>query len=191
MGNDSYLTKVLDLEWDMFTRVKSSQPVSCQSSPDKFRAIRGSVFEMWTEEMLSAYLEQLQTAKKQGRNLLTEKYARMDNLIPPLTENLLIENIIKMSDRWQKELQQRYPALFECCCRGTIPISDGINFSTYLRSELETYGDSVIELYYLNIKKAEEQSRNMSAEALLRLVQAGGYQNLEHAEECLRPEFAG
>lgn len=185
MGKDALLTKILDFEWGMFVRVKSTHPVSCQSSPDKFRAIRRSVFEMWTEEMLSAYLKQLQKAKKQGRNLLTEKYARMDNLIPPLTENPLIGAIIKINERWQHELHQRFPALFGSCCRGTNPTDDGSNFSIYLSSELETYGDPVIDLYYQNVKDADNQGRNMSAEALLRLVQTSGYRDLQHAESCL------
>lgn len=185
MGTDILLNEILDLEWDMFVRVKSAYPVSCQSSPDEFRAIRGRVFEMWSEKMLNAYLEQLQTAKELGRNLLTEKYARMDNLIPPLTENIHIDEIVKISEQWQRDLQQRYPVLFSFCCRGMNPTGDGSNFSVYLSSELETYGDLVIDLYYQNVKSADAQGRNMSAEALLRLVQTSGYRDLRHAESCL------
>ena len=191
MENDSLFIKILDLEWDMFVQVKSTHPVSCQSSPDKFRAIRKSVFEMWTVEMLSAYLKQLQKAEKQGRNLLTEKYARMDNLIPPLTDNPLIGAIIEINDRWQHELHQRFPALFDRCCRTTDPTGDGSNFSIYLSSELETYGDPVIDLYYENVKNAEDQGRNLSVEALLRLVQTSGYRDLEHAESCLNNATQG
>lgn len=191
MQKDALLENILDLEWDMFVRVKSAHPVSCQRSPDRFRTIRKSVFGMWTEDMLSAYLEQLRAAKAQGRNLLTEKYARMDELIPPLTENPLIGTIIKINEKWQRTLQQQYPALFERCCRGTDPTGDGHNFSVYLCSELETYGDRVIELYYLNVQSAEEQKRNLSEEALLRLVQASGYRDLEQAETALSEKCQG
>jgi len=42
---------------------------------------------MWSKEMLESYFDDLVIAQKKGRNLVTEKYARMDNLIPPNFEN--------------------------------------------------------------------------------------------------------
>jgi len=184
------LERVLDLEWDMFVRVKSAQSVVCQSAPDKFRAVRGSVFTMWTAEMLSAYLEQLECAKVRGRNLLTEKYARMDNLIPPLTDSPYIDEIVEINEFWQRELEEKYPALYKRCCRTMEETGDGKNFSIYLRSELETYGDSTLGLYYLNVKNAYDKNLNLSIEALEHLVQKSGYKNLEHAESCLSVDKA-
>jgi hypothetical protein len=178
------------MEWEMFVRVNSSQAKtsSCQNSPDNFKDIRGSVFEIWTEEMLTAYLEQLKNAKALGRNLLTEKYARMDNLIPPLTDSLFIEDIVAINCTWQNELHERYPSLYMRCSRGTDPTGDGSNFAIYLSSELETYGDRTLEIYYRNVKNAEEQGRNLSIEALQRLVEKSGYQDLDDAENCLLNE---
>lgn len=185
MEKETLLNSILDLEWDMFVRVRSLHPAACQSAPGNFRAIRGSVFEMWTEEMLAAYLQQLEEAKARGRNLLTEKYARMDNLIPPLIDNPLIADIVAIGERWQHELQQRYPALYRSCCRGTNPTGDGSNFSVYLRGELETYGDRTVDLYYQNVKTADDQKRNLTLEALQRLVQKSGYRDLDDAENYL------
>lgn len=191
MEKDALMERVLDLEWEMFVRVKSDHPASCQSAPDKFRAIRGSVFATWTADMLAAYLVQLLEAKVQGRNLLTEKYARMDNLIPPLTEDTLIDDIDDISVYWQFELQKMFPALCRCCCREVNDSADGSNFSVYFRGELETYGERTLELYYQNVLSAYEQNRNLTAEALLGLVQKSGYRDLEHAESCLSEEMAG
>jgi hypothetical protein len=185
MEKNELLEHVLDMEWEMFAAVKSAQPVSCQSSPDKFRAIRGSVFEMWSDEMLASYLIQLTVSKMQGRNLLTEKYARMDNLIPPLTESPFLDEIVEINELWQNELQKNFPALYKCCCRSTEQTGDGRNFSVYLRSELETYGDNTLELYYAKIKHAYDQKRNLSIEALQHLIEKSGYKDLEHAESCL------
>lgn len=170
----------------MFVQVKSSHPAACQSAPDNFRAIRGNEFDSWSEEMLESYLGQLLDAKAQGRNLLTEKYARMDNLIPPLTDNPLIDDIVAISERWQREMQQRYPALYRTCCRGTDPTGDGSNFSVYLRGELETYGDRTVDLYYRNVKTADDRNENLSILALQRLVQKGGYRDLDEAERYFR-----
>lgn len=188
MEKNELLEQILDLEWEMFVAVKSAQPASCQSSPDKFRAIRESVFEMWPEDMLTSYLMQLSVAKLLGRNLLTEKYARMDNLIPPLTDSPYIDEIVEINELWQSELQKNYPALYKRCCRTMEPTGDGRNFSVYLRSELETYGDHTLELYYTNVKTAYDQNRNLSIEALWHLVEKSGYKDLGHAERCLSEE---
>jgi hypothetical protein len=190
MEKDALLERVLDLELEMFVLIKSAHPAVCQSDPDKFKAVRGSVFTMWTAEMLAAYLEQIESAKVQGRNLLTEKYARMDDLIPPLTEDPLIDDIVDMNLYWQFELQKLYPALCKRCCRSVNGSADGSNFSVYFRSELETYGGRTLELYYQNVLGAYDQNRNLTAEALLALVQKSGYQDLEHAELCLSNEVA-
>jgi len=188
MGKNELLEHILDMEWEMFVAVKSAQPASCQSSPDKFRAIRASVFEMWSDDILASYLIQLSVAKMQGRNLLTEKYARMDNLIPPLTDSPYIDEIVEISELWHNELQKNYPALYRRCCRTMEQTGDGRNFSVYLRSELETYGDNTLELYYANVITAYDQQRNLSIEALQHLIEKSGYKDLEHAESCLSEE---
>ena len=65
---------------------------------------------------------------------------------------------------------------------------DGSNFSVYFRSELETYGERTLELYYRNVLRAYEQNRNLTAEALLELVQKYGYRDLEDSEASLSRE---
>jgi len=184
----SLLETILEMEWEMFVSVKSAYPAACQSSPDAFKVIRESVFEMWSEDMLSNYLLKLSSAKLEGRNLLAEKYARMDNLIPPLTDSPYIDKIVEINEFWQIELENKYPTLYKRCCRPMEPTGDGQNFSIYLRSELETYGDNTLELYYSNVKTAYDKNRNLSIEALQRLVQKSGYKDLEHAESCLSKE---
>ncbi len=180
---------VLDLEWEMFSAVNAgSQPASCQTSPEKFRAIRSSVFQMWSKEMLACYLIQLSAAQAEGRNLLAEKYARMDNLIPPLTDSPYLDGIVEISEIWQRELEAKFPALYGRCCRTMEPTGDGKNFSVYLRCELETYGDNTLVLYYENVKHAYEQNRNLSIEALKHLIEKSGYMSLEQAEGCIRQE---
>jgi len=183
--NSVIIDRILDVEWKMFQGVKSAEPAACQSSPGTFKEVRGSIFDGWSKEMLESYLGDLLLARDKGRNLLTEKYARMDNLIPPLKSNPLINEIVHIEDDWQKELKEKYPSLYARTCRGTDPAQDGSEFSIYLKSELETYGDKTIELYYSHIKKASENKKNLAAQALDRMVRNGGYRDIEHAEEYL------
>lgn len=185
MMKHALLEDILDMEWDMFVRVRSDQHAPCQTAPDNFRQIRGSLFEMWPDAMLASYLDDLTQAQACGRNLLTEKYARMDQLIAPLSANPVIDKILEIENKWQAELQELYPALYRRCCRKMDPAGNGSNFSVYLRCELETYGDLTLALYYQNVKNAEDGKRNLAQEALYSLVRKSNYRDLEHAESCM------
>ena len=178
----SLIEKILAAEWRMFRQVKSQTPAACQQNPDAFHRIRGGVFAWWSEAMLAAYLETLARAEASGRNLLTEKYARMDNLIPPLTTNPRIPRIVRIEWQWQQEIKEHYPALFHTVCRGTDPTGDGSSFSVYLACELETYGDVVIDLYAAWVAEADQRGENLSLTMLERLVTDGGFDGLDHAE---------
>ena len=182
---ESIINQILDMEWYMFQRVKSAEPAACQTQPDTFRDIRRSIYATWTEEMLKAYLEDLKLARKSGRNLLTEKYARMDGIIPTINLNPLIELIVTIEEKWQKELQGRYPAVYNQVCRNIGSTQDGSNFEVYLRSELETYGDRTIELYLEHVRHAWRKGENLAVKSLQQLVRKGGYRDLDHAENCL------
>ena len=179
------IEEILDIELYMFQRVRSSGTAPCQDEPDAFRKIRASIYEMWTGEMLESYLSDLKAAQKDGRNLLMEKYARMDNLMPLLNTNPLIDKIVEIETGWQEEIRDRYPTIYNRVCRSTAPAQDGSNFSIYLQCELETYGDNTLELYYKNLINALDKGENLSLKMLERLVRKGGYNDLDHAEKSL------
>lgn len=183
---DILVKQILDIEWDMFSRVQSATPAPCQSAPDKFKKIRGSIFEMWSKEMLESYFDDLVIAQKKGRNLVTEKYARMDNLIPPINTNPLIEKIVEIESKWQDEIMVKFPVTYDRLCRGSSQTQDGSNFAVYLRCEIETYSDKTIELYYHHVKMAFDNDENLTISALKRLVRKGGFDDLLHAEAYLK-----
>ena len=184
--HQNHIQQILNIEWDMFSRVQSATPAPCQSAPDSFKKIRGSIYEMWSEEMLESYLDDLETAQKKGRNLVTEKYARMDNLIPPLNTNPLINKIVEIETKWQEEIMEKFPATYDRLCRGKSQARDGSDFSIYLRCEMETYSDKTIELYYQHIKEALDNNENTAISSLQRLVKKGGFDDLLHAEDYLK-----
>lgn len=178
--------RIIDAEWRMFQKVKSAYPVSCQESPEVFRAVRSSIFELWPRQILTAYLEEIKEAESVGRNLLTEKYARMDNLIPTRNTNPLIEKIVEIEVGWQLELQKRYPGLYSRVCRLSSGVNDGSNFAVYLSCELETYGDEAIEHYYQWVTASHAKGENISIKMLEILVLRGGFSDLEHAENYFK-----
>ena len=180
--------RILDLEWAMFSRVKSKGYASCQSAPAHFRNIRGSLLDTWTPELLEAYCADLELATAQGRNLLAEKYARMEGQIPPLEDDPAIDLILDVETRWQAEVRERFPTLYQHCCRSTAETGDGREFAVYLRAELETYGYETRQLYFVNVNNAERAGRNLGIEALQSLVHRGGGSTLNMAEQQLRTQ---
>lgn len=185
MNKQELIRGILDIEWDMFQEVRSAIPAPCQLWPEAFKRIRGSVYETWTEEALQSCRHDFEDAQHDGRNLLTEKYARMDDLLGPARGNPLIDQIVVIETQWQDEIRQNYPALYNRVCRSTKPLNDGRNFSVYLRSELQTYGDRTIELYHQAVIKALARNENLALKSLEILVKKGGYRDPAHAEEYL------
>jgi hypothetical protein len=179
---DHLMQEILDREWEMFQEVKSASYASCQNSPDTFRQVRGSIFQLWPRELKAAYLIELTKARNSGRNLITEKYARMDNLIPPINTNPVIDEIVKIETQWQEEIRKKYPALYQRCCRSTDKTDDGMNFSVYLRCELETYGDMALDIYYQWVYKAKQLGINYSLNMLNNIVLKSGFKDVEEAE---------
>ncbi|GAB6907087.1 conserved hypothetical protein [Desulfosarcina cetonica] len=187
---ERFLKEILDREWEMFKAVKSASPASCQESPETFRQVRGSIFQLWPRKLLAAYLIELTAAKRRGRNLLTEKYARMDNLIPPINTNPVIDKIVAIEEAWQQAIRQQYPALYARVCRHNDQTGDGNEFSIYLRCELETYGDTALNIYYEWVELARRSEMNYSLTMLNHLVLKSGFQGLEEAEAFWKQKLA-
>ena len=180
------IDSILSLEWAMFQKVKGESPASCQQMPEKFKRIRGSLFGVWSQDALKSYLVDLETATSKEVNFLTQKYARMDNRIPPLKSDpeilKIINDIVAIETKWQKEIEIKYPALFNKMGRGTLPTGDGTNFSIYLACELETYSDKTIHLYYLNVMDADQNHVNLALKSLYSLLINQGFQSVNQAE---------
>ena len=179
------IQEVIDLELDMFLNVRAREPVSCQENPEAFRFHRGVLFSVWSEAALESYRDDLIRADAKGLNLLTLKYARMENSIPLLSENPLIDQIVEIEIAWAKELAAKYPKLHS---RGR-PIDEdgprGTSIKTYLRGELETYSDNTLALYFQNQTQALEQKKNLAEKVQLATAAGAGYGSLQEAEESL------
>jgi hypothetical protein len=190
MNNERLISQILEIEFDMFVSVRSRHPVSCQDDPEGFRVMRSAQFAAWSEETLQSYLSDLKTAVDEGRNLMTLKYARMENLIPSLHENPQIDNmlheIVAAQMEWQKEMFSKYPGLMS---RGR-PLTDterqtaDTSFKTYLRCELETYSLMTLTHLFRDVMVKRSQEKNMTEEIYTHMVNGLGYASLDEAEEA-------
>jgi hypothetical protein len=184
-ARDDFIENILELELDMFLNVPARTPAICQENPDAFRLYRWVQFSVWSEETLQSYLNDLFKAKEQGANLMTLKYARMENLIPPLNGNPIIDRIVQMELEAQREMQSRYPNIL---AQGRPLEEDGpgaTSFKTYLRGELETYSDQTLELLCRDIQQVEGRGQNWAEQLYGSLIQKLGYHSLDELEDTL------
>jgi hypothetical protein len=173
-NREELLDNIVKFELDMFEQVRTSEPSLCKDRPETFKVMRGMSHSVLSTRTLKSYFGDLQKAKAKGRNLLTEKYARMDNRIPPLKSNRLIDDIVKLESRWMKELSQKYPRSF----RG-----GSSSFELYLSSELETYSDETLKLYFSDVSRAEKEGRNLAEERYTGLSRQIGYGSIDEMGE--------
>lgn len=185
MEKAELIAAVLDAELEMFLRVPAAGPARCQQSPDGFRLARGAVFEAWSERTLSRYWGHLLTARAEGRNLFTERYARMEKLIPAPNDSELIDDIVEIEAEWQRQVQKKYPHVVGQGKRQSGDASGLLSFTRYLRSELETYSDDVLASYYADLLTAQREGRNLVEEKYARMFQKLGYSSLEEAEKVI------
>lgn len=185
--NEKIIEKILEIELSMFLAVPAEEETACRRQPEAFRLHRKAQFIPWSIDPLKSYYNDLLIAHDQGRNLMTEKYARMDNLIPRENYNPLIEKISSVQYEWQQQMFERYPHLMD----GARPLSQGddsrgmTSFETYLRCELETYSDSTLTSLFKDVQKKREQGKNMSQETYEYLIQQFGYSSIEAYEKSV------
>lgn len=150
---ESLIKEIVERELNMFLATPNEGGTSpCQTRPQSFRLMRRMNHCTHDKATLESYLQDLRDAEEAGRNVMIEKYARMDDRIPPLSESPLLDAIADMELEFLVEAARQYPH--------TIKVGDHTFFRKYMRCELETLSDRTLELYAEELKKAREESRN-------------------------------
>jgi hypothetical protein len=165
------IDRTLDIELEWFLNVNPVITSECQRNPEAFRLMRGSNFETWSERTLTLYLEHLRDAQSQGRNLMREKYAKMQKLIPCQNSSPTLDSNVAIQERWQQEAKDRYPGIFRQ--------EEGASFAWYLRSELDTYSPAVLESYLNDLKTASLEGKNLVIETYERIARKLGHSSLD------------
>jgi hypothetical protein len=184
------LDRITEIELEMFLSVQARGEASCQNHPDTFLLHRKAQFTPWSEDSLKSYLNDLNKAKQAGVNLMTLKYGRMENLIPEQNTHPLIEKIVSIQFKWQRELFEKYPR-FMAHARPLSSNEDSAwatSFETYLKGELETYSDETLSNLYKDMTGKLGNGINMTEEVYAVLVKALGYDSIEEADQAQKPE---
>lgn len=200
MDHKTLVEAVVSAEWDMFSNVQNvGGKASCQMDPRTFSIMRASQMANWDDELLGSYLEDLLNARLEGRNLVTEKYARMmestfpdeyaqlADSLPPLDADTVarVEDIVAAHVTWKEALDARYPSLAD---RGR-PLRSRddrpgwVSMETYLRAELRTYSPKTIALYHQATLERLRKGESEAEQNLLNQVRQYGFEDIESAEK--------
>jgi len=190
---EKLIHQIVESELGMFLAVPADGEYSCRQQPDSFRLHRRVQFSIWSDDTLLSYLQDLHMADREKRNLMTLKYARMDDLIPRENFNPLIDAISDIQYQWQMEMFRAYPNVMA----GARPLSEAddtamkTSFETYLKGELETYSDNTLSLLHRDLRKLVEKGMNGSKMVYDCLVREIGYTSLDEVEEVQKRNGAG
>lgn len=179
MDRRDLLREIIERELKMFVNVRNEGGTAdCQKTPDAFRLMREMTLCVQSDAVLASYLQDLVRAETEERNLMTEKYARMDNRIPPLKSNEAIGEIVDAESRWRDSLRREFPHVL---------LEDGRErFRRYLSCELETWSDQTLEGYRSLVTEARKQGRNLARERYELLMERLGFRSLAAYERALR-----
>ena len=193
-------------EFEAFDKVQNEGGrASCQNNWPTFKVMRMSQYMTWTEDMLLQYLYEFKANYANGRNMIEEKYARMmestaplayagfAEQLPPVSDEkkAIMEQVIELQVKWMEEFAADYPNLAEDARR--IHTSEDLpydtSYETYLRGELGTYSDRMLEMYGRYIVEHAQQGKNVAREIMENTVRFYGYQDLETANAAKQNEM--
>ena len=199
---DIAISRIVDMEWNMFQNVNNiGGRASCQEDYDTFKINRYSQAENWSEAALKSYLADLEQADRDGRNLLSEKYARMmastspseyeriAHLLPLLDDEILslVDKITNIVIEWEEAVANTYPYIAKRgrSLRSSQDTPFATSVETYLRGELMTYSQRTLELICEHYLQQKSAGLNGSEIILDRMVKRYGYGSLREANDAL------
>ncbi|MCR4922904.1 MAG: DUF4125 family protein [Lachnospiraceae bacterium] len=191
--------KIAKLEFEAFDKVKNEGGrAECQNNWPTFSIMRRSQYLTWDKTMLLQYIYDFRREMRQGHNLITEKYGRMMESTAPEEYEKIKDNFIALTDekksiidtvaglqvQWMEKFAAEYPKLAGQA-RSIRSSQDNLyntSYETYLRGELGTYSDKMLELYARFIVSLAREGRNLAYETMENSAHLYGYKDLKGAE---------
>lgn len=201
-SKENLINTLINIEWEEFDKVDNiGGRASCQDDRETFSIMRKSQYLTWNEEMLQSYIDDFNTAKSEGRNLISEKYGRMMKSTSPQEYDKIKEFLPKLSTQTEVIINQiatiqvnmmekfaiKYPNLASNA-RDIHSSSDTLyntSYETYLKGELGTYSPKTLKLYGNFIVETGRQNKNLAEMIMQNTINLYGYESLEQAENKL------
>lgn len=201
-SDEELAEKIAELEFEAFDKVENvGGRADCQNDWATFSIMRKSQYLTWNRTMLLQYYYDFQREYHRGHNLITEKYGRMmestapdeyeriKNQFPILSpeKKAIIEEIVRLQVEWMDAFAEKYPQLADNA-RSIHSEEDHLyntSYETYLRGEISTYSDKMLELYGRYVVEYARQGKNLAVDIMTNNVHMYGYRDLDAAEKFL------
>lgn len=216
-SKESLIKKIVKLEYKMFKEVHTNaQGEECKDREGTFILERKSFWYPLSKETLMSYLYGLEEAIVEGRNLLKEKYLKMDGNLnikdmkqvdlkkgyersktqcdvegPPDNSKSLDEEhqkLIQEIVKIESKWQIELKEKYPNIFKTKVNTSKGLNFEKYLKSELETYPSLTIEYYFRDVLDAQKEGRNLALEGYEYMFKELNYSSLEEANKKINAD---
>ncbi len=202
-GREELAQDIAKLEFEAFDKVHNEGGrASCQNDWPTFSIMRKSQYLTWNRTMLLQYLYDFHREYARGHNLIEEKYGRMmESTAPEAYEKIkdhfplltkekkaIINQICSMQVAWMEEFARQYPSLADNA-RSIHTYEDNpfdTSYETYLRGELGTYSDKMLELYGRYVVAYAREGKNLAEDIMTNSVRMYGYGSLEEAEHKIQ-----
>ena len=196
--NGTLVDEIAKLEFEAFDKVQNEGGrASCQNDWPTFSIMRKSQYLTWDRGMLMQYLYDFWREYHKGHNLIEEKYGRMmESTAPEEYEKMkshfptlspekkaIIEQIVGLQVGWMEEFAGSFPALADNA-RSIHTWEDhafDTSYETYLRGELGTYSDKMLELYGRYVVEYARSGKNLTYAIMENSVKMYGYASIEEA----------
>ncbi len=196
LTTEELVHQIARVEFTAFDEVRNEGGrASCQDDWLTFRVMRESQYMTWNRTMLIQYLYDFNREFRMGHNLITEKYGRMmestapekyqeiaDNF-PAISEQkkAVIEQIVEIQMNMLEAFGQEYPTL-ATNTRSFHTYEDNwmnTSYETYLRGEISTYSDKMLQLYGRYVVEFLQAGRNIAKETIENTAKLYGFDDLD------------
>ena len=184
MNKEILITDVVSNEWEMFTNTNNiGRRSSCQDQKGNFIASRAAYWNMFDEQVLSSYLNDLSNAKSNKINLAAQKYGYMmestdpdyfktiKHLLVPVSDKKLklVDSIMLIYMKWEESLissslDNKNRVLYK-----QYDSKYNTSVETYMKGELTSYSEETLSLILAQFLKNVSDGENPVKNYLLTL----------------------
>ncbi len=207
LSDEAMVEKIVRMEFEAFDKVQNEGGrAECQNNWPTFYIMRKSQYLTWNRSMMLQYLYDFEREYRRGHNLITEKYGRMmESTTPERFAELkrsnpynfpeisdqkrsVIEQIVNIQVEWMEDFAARYPYLAENArsIRSSEDQMWNTSYETYLRGEISTYSDKMLQLYGAYVLEYARSGRNLTFAIMENSAHLYGYESLDAAELSFR-----
>lgn len=198
-SKEELVDRIARLEFQAFDKVQNEGGrASCQNDWPTFYVMRKSQYMTWNMTMLKQYLYDFTREFEKGHNLITEKYGRMmestdpkhyeeiKENFPELTEEkkAVIEQIVAIQMDMVERFAKEHPKVAGNA-RNLHTYEDEMfdtSYETYLRGEISTYSDKMLQLYGAFVVATVNEGENLAYRTIENTAKIYGFENIEEFE---------